>query len=275
MDRIRSLDGLKGVCAIAVFISHFALAFYKVFPAWSEYYFQRPCFQWFEGDTAVNVFILISSFLVVSSLQKTSVQDVLLKRYFRLLLPSAVVLLIMGILYGCNLLHNKELGELCSNSWLVGGELSFTGLLKAILFSPLGYYFEWMNVLWMMGYIYWGTILVVCLKLAFQDMVLKKQLLSLFVLCLFFCKYDPYYINVLWGYTLWIIMNQGATLFHTASFHRFVCSFIPIISLAGLLLMDFAPKIECWNLLRSICLVNLALLSPLCAKLLSWSLFHL
>ena len=76
MQRLNNIDGLKGICAIAVFVAHFCGAFAPVEPA-IQLYYSRMFFRWFDGNPAVDVFIILSTFLACRSLERQNLQEIL------------------------------------------------------------------------------------------------------------------------------------------------------------------------------------------------------
>lgn len=264
--RLLQLDGLKGICAVAVFISHYSLTLYKVSPDWTYSYFSRSFFLWFEGDTAVNVFILVSSLLSLISLERKPADEILLKRYLRIMLPVAVILLIMGVANALGLLYNSELGHLSNNDWLTTDSLTYNGLKEAIFCSPLGIHHEWLNVLWMLGYIFLGTIISIILHICLKNVRLLKLLFVLFFFAIVCKYYNMYYANVLWAYLLYRYINST----HKSYKNDFSIS---ILSLFLLLYTEFLPKEEIYEVLRAICLVNITMFFSFFSKMLSSRFF--
>lgn len=265
MDRLNSIDGLKGVCAVGVFVCHLCAAFAPTTPAILAYY-NRWLFQWFDGNPAVDVFIILSTFLACRSLEKSGLQDVLLKKYLRITLPVGVVLISVGCLKFSGFLYNGQVGQMIGNDWLRGYPLDYYQLPLALINSPFGKDYGWMNTLWMLKYIMISPIVILALKSITNNLTIFKKCLVIFVIYLIIRNIDVYLINILYGSILYEFCKQEISIRYK--------SILGAISLILLLLMDFSPHNDLvLNVCRAVCLVNLALISPVFAKVLSFRLF--
>lgn len=152
---------------------------------------------------AVAVFVLASA-VIMGQLCKddTRYQSILLKRYFRLMIPCIVPILLMALCYYTSLGYNDELGEKLNNDWLrwwpVG--LSWKKLPMAILGAPVGDAWEWVNVMWMLKYVFLTPFVVVILKIALRGIRPLAKTIAL-LLCLFVSyKHDIWLTTIFMGY---------------------------------------------------------------------------
>jgi peptidoglycan/LPS O-acetylase OafA/YrhL len=111
-ERIQYLDGLRGLLAIIVFVHHFLYAFcpaiifggtYQEFLSGnftpSRFFALTPINIFFNPGTAINFFFLLSGYVQTYHYFKnpelTFLQKSFLKRYFRLAIPTLVVVLLL------------------------------------------------------------------------------------------------------------------------------------------------------------------------------------
>ena len=265
MGKIKNIDGLKGICAIAVFFSHLCAAFAPVEPT-IQLYYNRMFFRWFDGNPAVDVFIILSTFLACRSFERQNLQDILIKKYLRIALPISVVLIAIGCLKYCGFFYNEQVGQMIGNDWLRGYPLDYFQLPLTLIISPFGKDYGWMNTLWMLKYIMISPIVILALKSITNHLTIFKKSLVILVIYLIFRNVDVYLINILYGFVLYEFNKQETSIR--------LKSIIGITSLILLFLMDLAPhKDLVLNVCRAICLVNLVLMSPMFAKVFSFKLF--
>lgn len=259
MQRISYLDGAKGLCALFVLFAHYCMTFGYVSPECSTY-LGRTCFQFLASKTAVYVFISLSIYLCLLQLKNKAAKDIILKRYFRIAIPAAVALVILCGLKISGLLFNHEMPT--GNAWLVKDLMSIRDLPFAILESPLGKSNGWLNVVWMLSYILFGTMLAVITNLALSGIRLVKQIIILLFFALVVCHYDLIWLNFFFAYFFYLYKENIST--------RKRDMWISIVSVTLLLVLDLFPRVDVPNLLRSICLVSLILCSINVQKILSW-----
>lgn len=123
--RIRYLDGLRGLLAVIVFVHHFLYAFYPwlVFGGdvdtyrsgeWTaaRLFALTPLNIVFNPGTAINFFFLLSGYVqTVHYFEKPelyAVQRSILKRYFRLALPTLGVVLLVFAFHRLNWIDRKH-----------------------------------------------------------------------------------------------------------------------------------------------------------------------
>lgn len=201
--RLSWVDGLKGLCALIVVIDH---VFANVSGVEFNHSMKTPILHnlW-DGNFAVSVFIILSTILTCHgfSMHRASINEwysnVVLKRYFRILIPTGFVMLLM---FAVNLAGLYADGVETPVSLA-----SFVHLPGNILFAPLGGGFDILFVTWMLKYVFLGTMWTVILDLLLYRRRVVCQLLLLAFCCYFACKIDFYYVNVVVGYAIYNVLT--------------------------------------------------------------------
>jgi peptidoglycan/LPS O-acetylase OafA/YrhL len=78
-DRFRQLDGLRGLAAMVVMLYHYCWFYNSEF---HSFYFETNIFEY--GFYGVELFFMISGFVIYYTLQRNNVQDFLVNRFIRL-----------------------------------------------------------------------------------------------------------------------------------------------------------------------------------------------
>lgn len=214
MRRISYIDGIKGIGALMVFFTHYRMMglFYP-----NHFFKENPFFRLImSGDLAVHIFLIVSGFSIAMSIASKlgeeqalgGIKSVILKRYFRLLLPMTLLFIVEGILYLLNAFIPHE--------WVlsIGGNeqamnafqnLNIGTLPLAILLSPVGVNFGWLAPTWMLKYIFYGTFMVVVLRMGTNNLSFSKTICyhCLFACLLYFTS--EYYVSVIVGNLLFEI----------------------------------------------------------------------
>lgn len=202
-ERKHYIEGIKGLAALMVFGSHFKLTFLN-----SSSLFSNNIFLSFitDGSFAVYIFLLLSGYCVSLSLDR--VESVLplrgyaLKRYLRIALPIAPIILVEGMLYltGCFGYHDV-LVHLQSNDIAMQAytDLSFNGWVQAMFLSPIGKCSGWLDPTWMMKYIFFGSFVVLVLKLSINRTSKICTLLILSLSIIILALSSLYFVAVVLG----------------------------------------------------------------------------
>lgn len=184
MQRLKYLDGLKGIGCLMIFMAHV-----KMFGFSHPYEIVSVFNEIFYGDMFVNIFMLASAFGITASINSNlkkgnSLRGVILKRYLRLAIPIGIILLITAFIHYGGLKWNMEAYSLSENEMLTKyyGAVTLSGLIKAIFLSPFGMHYGWMSPAWMLKYIFYGTFACIALVLGTEGM--KKW--KIYAVCLFF-----------------------------------------------------------------------------------------
>jgi peptidoglycan/LPS O-acetylase OafA/YrhL len=171
-DRVRYLDGLRGVLAVIVFVHHFFYAFcpefifggpYPEFLRTGPYSFYKliglsPVNILFNPGTAIHFFFLLSGYVQTYNYfhkpDLVFLQKSFLKRYFRLAIPTLVVVLIVYAFHKFNL-YTKELipKNPVTSDWvkaMMPDNLNFFQVLKHGVASCFASNSKYYQVLWTM-----------------------------------------------------------------------------------------------------------------------------
>ena len=208
MIRKHYIDGLKGIAAIVVFLSHFKAVFVNPLKIDNFVY---SIFT--DGSLAVYIFLILSGYLVSMSLEtKKKYQDVILKRYFRLALPIAVILLLEGVLFAFGAFHHQETLQLLKANDIAiysYSNVSWLGLIYALFLSPIGQCRGWLDPAWMMKYIFFGTFAVVILKTAIQELTYQKKLIVFILTNGILAFVSAYYVAVICGMFIYEMLQDN------------------------------------------------------------------
>lgn len=210
--RVLYFDGLKGVSAIIVLLSHFFLCFLHF-----DYLSSTPFLRlFFDGGMSVFIFIILSAFGICASLDKQNVEEAIvkvgLKRYFRLSLPIVWPSLLGFLLCAIGANYNVIVGREMNDEWirtLLPEELSVNQLTSGIAVGVLrGSAF--INPLWMMKYIFLGTFIVIplfCVAKRMNSALFKA--LFLFAMGILFYSESIFLASTIVGVLLYFYHNYG------------------------------------------------------------------
>lgn len=266
-SRLDWIDGLKGICAIIVVLQH---TFVTIFGLSVFTYFRLPILHnlW-DGNFAVSVFIILSTILTCHGIEKYRTRLVerykyiVLKRYFRLVVPVGVIIIAMYLLNLAGLFYAEEFGAKTNNEWLMHTTETLIHVPGNILCAPLGGCYTLLRVGWMLKYVFLGTMWVIILDLLLAD---RKNSSKLFLLaiCIYIAfKCDFYYVNVVVGYALYSFRSE----LQIGGGKRFA---VLLLLLLVFCVSDFYYKSDQWNMLRAICLVAIVFISLRFRKLLGF-----
>lgn len=255
-SRLLWVDSMKGICAIIVLVSHIfvTLSIYDVYNG-----ARTPILHnlW-DGNFAVHIFILLSALLTCYGIDKhrediiAYYKQLVLKRYFRLLLPVGVIVLLMFLFQKLGLFYAEEYGKKTNNGWLIGQYIPLKDLPGCMFAAPLGKCYKVLNVGWMLGYVFFSTFWIVVLDLLCYGRSARSRVMLLF-LCGFIClRTDFYYLNIAVGYTLYSFKNPNKT-------RRWL---IKLSCIAIFFVSDFVKYTDMWSMLRAICVVVAVFYSP-------------
>lgn len=203
-ERIRYLDGLRGVLAVIVFVHHYFYAFCPdlIFGGDYNYYLHTGPFSFFKimaltpvnilfnPGMAIHFFFLLSGYVQTRSYfvkpETSFLQKSLIKRYFRLALP---VLSVVVLVFAFHKLHwvRKELipaNELTSG-WvksLMPDNLNFFKVILEGLSNCFRGNSRYYQVLWTMSTELVNSFLVLALLLAFHHLKYRRRVFILLAL---------------------------------------------------------------------------------------------
>lgn len=173
------LDGLKGIGCVIVFLTHFVFAFY-----YGMYHYQpeschlpgnmdiligkSPLNLFFNGNTAVRLFLILSGYLLCRSFFLTGDKDRLAqsakKRYLRLMPAVLSVNIVIWLSMKLGLYQNAQAAVLAgSEEWFAGFNAfapSFADMLKESLYGCLLFGTnDYNGVLWTLQMLFLGAYL--------------------------------------------------------------------------------------------------------------------
>lgn len=262
-NRLCWIDGIKGISAIIVLVSH-------IFIAISGYDRYNNCrfpilHNFWDGNFAVHIFIILSAILVCHgiNLHRDDIihyySKIILKRYFRLLFPAGVIIIMMFVMHRLGLFYSEEYGQKTNNGWLIGQFISLRDLPGCIFAAPLGKCYKVLNVGWMLGYCFFASFWIVIIDLLCYDKSNRTRMLLLSICCYIAYRMDFYYVNVVIAYLLFSFRDVNLI---TKRYLLLFCGFIFCAS-------DFIRYTEMWSMLRAICFIVMVFFSPKLQQLFS------
>ena len=209
-NRLLYIDGLKGISAIIVVLHH-VLLFYRYEYPYLDNLNDIPFINLLvNGNYAVFIFVTISSLILGNKtnydLCIENIQITILKRYFRLMFPICIILICMAMMKMLGLFYCYEYSELFNISNIP--TFNYSDLLKAIVMSPLGRSYHWLEVTWMLNYILFGTFICIILAISLYNINFKKKCIILLATTFILYIYDTLYASIIAGYFIVIINNQ-------------------------------------------------------------------
>lgn len=206
------VDGLKGISAIIVVLQH---TFVTIFGLSVFTDFRLPIVHnlW-NGNFAVSVFIILSTILTCNGIEKHRThlveryKYIVLKRYFRLVVPVGVIIIAMYLLNLAGLFYAEEFGAKTNNEWLMHSTETLIHLPGNIICAPLGGCYTILRVGWMLKYVFLGTMWVIILDLLLAGRKNSSKLFLLAICTYIAFKCDFYYVNVVVGYALYSFRRE-------------------------------------------------------------------
>ena len=173
MEREKWLDTLKGLACLIVFLDHFYLAFRPQLEGVEAFLNIKPFAILINGNFAVCLFLLISAYIISSSVychrSFEAIQKIAFKRYFRLMPPiffASILSLVISKTIGY---FNDEVGAILNNGWLTGffsQELTVGNMIKT---SLVDVWWKGNSIFngpfWMLYIMFLGTFLVIILSI--------------------------------------------------------------------------------------------------------------
>lgn len=188
---------------------------------------------------------------------------IVLKRYFRLVVPVGVIIIAMYLLNLSGLFYAEEFGAKTNNEWLMHSTETLIHVPGNILCAPLGGCYTILRVGWMLKYVFLGTMWVIILDLLLAGRKNSSKLFLLAICTYIAFKCDFYYVNVVVGYALYSFRSE----LQIEGGKRFA---VLLLLLLVFCVSDFYYKSDQWNMIRAICLVTIVFISLRSRKLLGF-----
>lgn len=259
-SRLGYIDGLKGISAVSVVLEHLLVTIFGI-SSLSSFRFPVIHNLW-DGNFAVSVFIILSAVLTCHGIERHReyllgyYRYIVLKRYFRLVVPVGTIIIMMYLLNLAGLFYAEEFGAKTGNGWLMNTTETLAHLPGNILCAPLGGCYTILRVGWMLKYVFLGTMWVVILDLLLADKSWKSRLFLLVICTYIAWKCDFYYINVVAGYALY---HAAKNLY---DMQTWIKCMMTVIAISVFCLSDFLFYSDEWNMVRAICLVTVPCVVP-------------
>lgn len=215
------LDGIRGLAAFAVVISHYIQVFYPAalngrpqqsHSAWDIWYGHSPINLFYNGQFAVCLFFVLSGYVLSvkmfeKELDSANFQKLLhssaIRRYIRLAVPAAVSVLLVYLAIITNSFH---LQEIWGTTWTdmkkdyYDLDTDIYSVIKAAIFDPFFRFkaHPYNPVLWTMSYELAGSFLIFGFLALFGR--LKKRWIVYVVLSI--ALIQTYFVAFLWGMLL-------------------------------------------------------------------------
>ena len=248
--RIASLEALRGIAALIVVVWHTMLAFapqttgiFSQFPPF-EAYTGSPFFFLMNGNGAVNVFFVLSGFVLSRKFfldqDNAFIVKNAVRRYPRLALPVLISVIVSYLLFHFGLYHFTEAANVSGSPWLAkfgyAYDKPFTpSLLEAIKQGAFFTFFKgdasYNSSLWTMRYEFFGSFMVfgACLLLgATRDFKRLTNFYFIAIIALMSWYASPWYLAFVSGLFIALIMpRDGWTMMkRLPRIYKIACAFL-------------------------------------------------
>ena len=215
--RITYIDGMRGLAAMAVLSAHVIGAFYPVLIPTPQVLplplnelasylllirriIFTPLTIFYNGFSAVTLFLLLSGYVIYNSCvynkDKTHLTPSVFKRYFRLTIPTLFSCLLSYSLLKFSLFANFNASQVSQSPWLSNYFVCESNFLAMIKFVFYDQYFNnnfeelrcYNTVLWMMGSMLLGSLLVYAFYVVFNRVSYKLKVVLYIILIILFHK---------------------------------------------------------------------------------------
>ena len=169
--------------------------------------FQKPLVELANGGFAVAVFIMLSAMVMTyKTNDETSWSKIIIKRYLRLMVPCSLILIAMAVLWYLGAFHIDSFAGVANNEWLDSiaplQPHSIKAFVKALLLVPFGMSGPYLNVLWMLNYLFFAPFIIIALQIATRKLTKFSQIIFVLACCIIAGYYNAFWINIFWGYIL-------------------------------------------------------------------------
>ena len=277
-NRIHYIDGMKGIAALIIYTWHFVLYVGSIY--FPLEVFQNHDFSKFfiDGCVAVCVFILLSGFSNAYSIDSKplnieTIRNTIAKRYLRLAIPIAPIILMVACMRWTGLMYNYEYANFSNITTITQYYNTSTmphlwmRMVKAFMCSPIGDVTGIDLPLWMLKYVFLGAYFILLLYVLTYNMKLKSKLLII-IFATFLSGYliSMYYIPAMVGLIFFLLFPY----FQKSHYYLSLLSF-----LLAIISYSFLPPLPfpLYGVLTSIFIVLMILCNPFIQKILSLHIF--
>lgn len=237
--RLESLEGIRILACISVFLSHFRLAFFPNTELWTDSTPLRLFTS--SGDIAVRILFAISGILISCRYFKKGTYDVrqdMLKLYFRLAPTVLAAHLLVYVLMSCGLLFNAEAAALSGSQGFLAAFNNFapslSGCIKEALFTCyLTGESIYIGPLWIMVYGFLGSLLV----LAIIGLCRGDRTLRFIIYLIILFVFNSYYNYFILGMIVGELYADGAMI-RWFEARKGIALILFLISLIGISMLD-------------------------------------
>lgn len=222
--KLKYLEGIRGLAAIVVVLHHYILAFYPAMSSADEKqihnetsYFEEVMAQiplniFYNGGFAVCIFFILSGYVLSNNYHQYNNPKILIqygiKRYFRLLVPVSVSVLLAYAFVHLGFMNRLHLGDITKSKDWLAGSFNFSEnifpMLKNMFFDVFFLKDNTYNpVLWTMTYELLGSLLIFSFLLMLHPVKYKFSLYGLLAIVLF-ATGNHYYAAFILG----VILNK-------------------------------------------------------------------
>lgn len=221
MERIKYIDGLKGIGALAIVFCHYRLARFFYPASANDWVATNPFSSFFSnGGFWVCIFIIMCGFAAAMSAYHRHIvaknnanatpgnrggYSPIINRYLRFVIPIACVLFILYLVHLLGGFFAWKAGALTGSAGLQESyiNVSLSGLIKAIVMCPLGDLYGWDNPLWMLPYVFFGYFLAYLLVMTIFNINSVQRLISYGIVAIMLYGNSPYWMCVIIGVMLY------------------------------------------------------------------------
>ncbi|MEK4158878.1 acyltransferase [Paenibacillus odorifer] len=211
------LNGLRGVAALMVVLSHYTLSFYPalhtgnpsdVYNSFELFVSASPLNVLYNGSFAVFIFFILSGFVLSYKywrLEHYTFNDYLgniIKRYIRLNIPIAVSIILAFTLLALGLFYNTNANEIANSlGWLKGIYNFSSDSLEALKEAFYGVVFQGKQnynlILWTLKYEFYGSVMIYSFMLVLRKTNIRYAIYPLIFVLLWNSYYLAFFLGLL------------------------------------------------------------------------------
>ena len=263
-NKIQYIDGLKGVGALMVMLSHYNLMRFPA-PTWFHDGYFSTLFM--SGGFAVALFLIVSGFTAWMSVERKIndrklIGKMIVNRYFRFGIPFGVVFIIMYACWYLGIFNwHIDAGELTKSEVLKTAfwPVNIVGFIKSLLLSPINSDF-WDSPLWMMKYVFLGTYIAILLRLGVSTISSTYRFLIILFTSLVLSIFDVFFMGIMLGICFSYLYHESNFVYQS----KWIGGALFIFFLTLRWSFPIGISVESKNFFTaSICLVSIYLLPTL------------